>query len=189
MVESFRESFTRRNADLTPVRDTAEEQRMEAAHHRPTPSGDAGNFLAFLRDELIPMIEADYRADPSRRILVGHSYGGLFGLFALLEAPGLFEKLILGSPTLGYGDRNLFRREEAFAPEHKRLPADVYLFAGELEESLDDTTLTDTLRMAAILRGREYEGLTVSMRVFSDQNHCEVAAPGIQWGLKHALKG
>ncbi len=187
-VEAFRESFTRRNADLTPVRDEAEEKSMEEQHKRPTPTGDAGNFLKFIKDELIPMVEKDYRADPSRRILVGHSYGGLFGAFAMFEAPDLFDTLIVGSPTLSYGNRFMFQREEAFAKEHKKLPAKVYLYVGEYEEDIKDTTVTDTLRLAAILQGRQYEGFSLVKHVFLDQNHCEVAAPGFQWGLKFALK-
>jgi predicted alpha/beta superfamily hydrolase len=187
-IEAFRESFTRRNADLTPVRDEAVEKSMEEQHKRPTPSGDAGNFLKFVQDELIPLVEKEYRADPARRILVGHSYGGLFALFAMFETPGLFDSLIMGSPTLIYGDRYFFQREESFAKEHKKLPANVYLFVGEYEEEIHDTTLTDTLRLAAILQGRQYEGFSLVKHVFLDQNHCEVAAPGIQWGLKSALK-
>ncbi len=187
-MEAFRESFTRRNADLTPVRDEAEEQSMQAQQKRPTPTGDSGNFLKFLKDELISMIEKDYRADPSRRILVGHSYGGLFGLFAMFEAPDLFNTLIVGSPTLSYGNRFMFQREETFAKEHKQLPVRVYLYVGELEEDIHISTVTDTLRLGAILQGRKYEGFSLVKYIFPDQNHCEVAAPGFQAGLKFALK-
>jgi predicted alpha/beta superfamily hydrolase len=119
---------------------------------------------------------------------VGHSYGGLFALFGLFEAPDLFDTLIIGSPTLSYGNRFTFQQEETFAKEHKKLPAKVYLFVGELEESLNDHTVTDTLRLAAILQGRQYEGFSLVKHVFPDQNHCEVAAPGFQAGLKFALK-
>jgi uncharacterized protein len=186
-IEAFRESFTRRNIDLTPVRDEDEEKSMEEQHKRPTPTGDAGNFHKFIKDELIPVVEKEYRADPSRRILVGHSYGGLFAAFALFEAPDLFDTLIVGSPT-PYGNRFTFQREEAFAKEHKKLPAKVYLYVGEFEEDINDTTVTDTLRLAAILQGRKYEGFSLVKQVFLDQNHCEVAAPGFQAGLKFALK-
>jgi len=187
-IEAFRESFTRRNIDLTPVRSEDEEKSMEEKHKRPTPSGDAGNFLKFIKDELIPMVEREYHADPSRRILVGHSYGGLFAAFAMFEAPDLFDTLIVGSPTLSYGNRFTFQREEAFAREHKKLPVKVYLYVGDLEEGINDSTVTDTLRLAAILQGRKYEGFSLVRQVFLDQNHCEVVAPGFQAGLKFALK-
>ncbi|MBZ0319605.1 MAG: hypothetical protein K8L91_24555 [Anaerolineae bacterium] len=187
-MEAFRESFTRRDHDLTPLRDAEVEKSMEQAHKRPSPNGDAGNFHKFIRDELIPFIERDYRADPAKRILVGHSYGGLFALFGLFETPDLFETLVIGSPTLSYGNRFIFQQEEAFAKGHRKLPAKVYLFVGELEESLNDQTVTDTLRLAVILQGRNYEGLSLVKHVFPDQNHCEVAAPGFQAGLKFALR-
>ncbi len=187
-IEAFRVSFTRRDGDLTPVRDEAVEKSMAEAHQHPAPNGDAGNFHQFIRDELIPFVERTYRADPARRILVGHSYGGLFALFGLFTTPDLFETLIIGSPTLSYGNRFTFQQEEAFAKAHRKLPAKVYLYAGEREESLEDRTLTDTLRMAAILQGREYEGFSLVKHVFPDQNHCEVAGAGFQAGLKFALK-
>ena len=106
----------------------------------------------------------------------------------MFEAPGLFDTLIVGSPTLSYGNRFTFQREKAFAQEHKKLPANVYLFVGDLEEDIHDSTVTDTLRLAAILQGRKYEGLSLVKQVFQDQNHCEVAAPGFQAGLKFALR-
>lgn len=187
-IADTRDSFTRRDHDLTPIHDPSVEESMTKFHKRPVPNGDAAGFLKFLQDELIPIIESDYRTDPSKRILVGHSYGGLFGLYAMFEASTLFSTLVLGSPTLSYGSRLTFEQEAAFAKTNHQLPAKVYLFVGEHEEAADDTTVTDTLRMAAILQSRKYEGFLLVKQVFLDQNHCEVAAPGIQWGLKHALK-
>lgn len=187
-IEAFRESFTRRDHDLTPIRDEAVAQSMEKTFKRPVPNGDALHFHQFIKEELIPFIEQTYRADPSRRVLVGHSYGGLFALFSLFETPDLFQTLVIGSPTLSYGNRFMFGREEAFAKEHQHLPANVYLYAADLEEAINDTTLTDTLRLAVILQSRKYEGFSLVRHVFRDQNHCEVMAPGFQAGLKFALK-
>ncbi len=187
-IESFYESFTRRDADLTPTVDEALEKQQSEGFKRPAPNGDAANFLKFIKDELAPFVEKTYRADPAKRIWVGHSYGGLFGLFSLFKTPDLFSTLIIGSPTLSYGERVMFQREEAFSKENTKLPVKIYMFVGEYEEDIKDTTMTDTLRMAAILQGRKYEGLSLVKHVFLDQNHCEVAAPGFQWGLKYALK-
>ena len=186
--EAVRVQFTRRDHDLTPVRDASVEQQMTEFHKRPVPNGDAGNFHAFIRDELIPFIEQTYRADPARRILAGHSYGGLFALFGMFTTPDLFQTLIVGSPTLSYGDNVTFRQEEAFAQAHKALPVRVYLFVGELEDSANDPTLRDTLHMASILLSRNYEGFSLAQHVFPDQNHCEVAGAGFQGGLKFALR-
>lgn len=187
-IEALRDSFTRRDLDLTPIQDEAIKKSREEVHQRPAPNGDAGNFHKFIRDELIPFVEKTYRADPARRILAGHSYGGLFALFGLFETPDLFDALIIGSPTVFYGNHFTFQREEVFAKEHKKLAAKIYLFVGDLEETINDPTLTDTLRFAAMLQSRNYEGLSLVKCIFPDQNHCEVVAPGFQAGLKFALK-
>ena len=48
----------------------------------------AYDFLPFLTHDVIPYVEANYRADPRRRVLSGHSTGGNFPIHALyLEAP------------------------------------------------------------------------------------------------------
>lgn len=184
VIDAYRESFTRRDHDMTPVYDATVEREMTAAHGRPTPNGDAANFHAFIRDELIPFIEATYRADPAKRILVGHSYGGLFGLFGLFTTPALFQQLVIGSPTLTYGGGFVMAQEAAFAQANTRLSVAIYLFMGDIYE--DDAD--ETNQFAAAMLSRGYDGFSLVQRLFNGENHCEVAAPGIHWGLKHALK-
>ncbi|MEO0561987.1 MAG: alpha/beta hydrolase-fold protein [Chloroflexota bacterium] len=185
----FRETFTRRDHDLTPTVDASVEAEMTAQHGVPVPNGDAPRFLAFIQQELVPFIESTYRADPARRVLAGHSYGGLFGAYALFAAPGFFQTSIIGSPYLAYDDRVLFKQEAAFAASGTVLPATVYLYAADEElVAMNDTTLTDTLKFAALLEHRQYEGLKLHKLVFMEYNHCEVAAPGLHWGLMGALR-
>ena len=184
--EAFRSVFTRRNLDLTPTRDGAEEQSMAQRFDRPVPTGGAESFRRFICAELTAFIESRYRADATQRALVGHSYGGLFAAYSLLRAPEHFRAYIIGSPTLAFGERYVFRQELEYARENDRLTARVFLYAGD-EESADDTTLTDTLRFAAVLRGRGYHGLELRSKYFPAHDHCAVAAPGIHAGLKFAL--
>ncbi len=186
--ESWRENHARRNLDFTPVRSEETEKRMGEMAKRPVLTGDAGHFHKFIKDELIPLVEKEYRADPSRRSLAGHSLGADFVAFALFEKPDLFDTFIIGSSGPTDNDRFTFKREESYSKEHKQLPAKVYLSVGELEESAENTTLTDTLRFATILGSRNYEGLSLVKQVFEDRNHCEVIAFGFQAGLMFALK-
>jgi hypothetical protein len=172
--ETWRECMTRRNRDFTPVQDSEREQRIGEFTNRPIQTGHAGQFHQFLKSELIPLIEREYRADPVRRMLAGHSLAGEFAMFALFEAPDLFNTFIIGSGDPGDYDRFFFRQEAMFAESHKTLPARVYLWAGELEEGEDNTTLPNTLRFANLLESRNYEGFTLVKQIFADQNHCEV---------------
>lgn len=187
-IDAFRVTFTRRNHDLTPVPDLAIDQQMEARHGLPCPSGDAPNFHRFIQHELIPLIEREYRVDPARRSLMGHSYGGLFTTYSLFTAPTLFQTYIIGSPSLGYGERFAFQYEASYAQAHPELPATVYWSVGADEEDLHYRTLSTTLQFAAIVENRRYAGLTFKKHIFMEQDHCAVAGPGFQWGLKQALK-
>ncbi len=186
--EAWRATSALRSHDLTPVRIEKEEIAGTKWIKRQVTTGGGGKFFSFLKEELIPWVEQEYHADPARRILVGHSYGGLFALFALFQEPGLFRSYIAASPYLGNQEPSIVTMEREFAKTHTNLEAQVYLAAGELEESADDPTLTDMYRLAALLESRNYKGLSLAKQIFPDNNHCEVVAPALQAGLKWVLK-
>jgi hypothetical protein len=186
--DAWREAVARRAIDFTPTRDEEYEKSNSELTKHPLMTGDAGGFHKFIKNELISLIEAEYQADPSRRVLAGHSLGGLFASFALFHEPGLFEAYVIGSPTLGYGDNFMFKREEAFFMKRRRLKARVYFSAGELEESADNPMLTNLLRFAAKLEKRNYKGLTITRNIFANLNHCEVISPCVHGGLMWALE-
>jgi predicted alpha/beta superfamily hydrolase len=61
--------------------------------------GGAANYQSFLSDELIPLIEKNYRSDAERRIIFGHSIGGQFVLFTALTKPEIFWGHIASNPA------------------------------------------------------------------------------------------
>jgi predicted alpha/beta superfamily hydrolase len=62
-------------------------------------TGGADRFLRFLRDELVPRIERDYRT-AAPRLLVGHSLGAIFVCYSLTAAPAFFEARFAHSPAI-----------------------------------------------------------------------------------------
>ena len=80
------------------------------------------------------------------RKLVGHSYGGLFGAWNLISAPGLFQRYIIVSPSLWYADRWIFT-----LPVPKKLDARAYLAVGSLEGNEQDMA-NDLRRYAKLLK-------------------------------------
>jgi len=187
-IEGFRTSFIRRDHDLTPIYDPETEKGQTEFHGEPVPNGDGINFLRFLKQELIPLIETTYRADSARRILVGHSYGGLFGLQTLFREPGFFATIVSASPYLAYADRCTFALEEEYASNHDDLTGRLFLASSIDEMGGGDPTPADTLEIAAKLESRRYPGLTVVKKMFLEFNHCEVAPPAFHAGLVFALK-
>jgi predicted alpha/beta superfamily hydrolase len=73
-------------------------------------SGGARKFLNSIVTEIIPYVETHTQADPSFRVLAGASFGGLFSLFAMGEAPGTFQGIVSVSPALGWDEAWLRRR-------------------------------------------------------------------------------
>jgi len=62
--------------------------------------GGAATFQQVLKNDLFPLIESQYRADPGRRVLFGQSIGGQFVLFTALTEPDLFWGRVASNPAL-----------------------------------------------------------------------------------------
>lgn len=62
--------------------------------------GGADAYQRFLADELIPRINADYRTDHDRSLVLGQSLGGQFTLYTALTRPTLFSRYLSINPAL-----------------------------------------------------------------------------------------
>ena len=100
-----------RNEELTPGGIPGIGPDGSSSDSRPLRNGD--RLLGFMKQELIPIIEARYRTLPSR-IYVGHSRGGLFGVYCLLKDPALFNAQIDADPSLWWNDGALVTALGAF---------------------------------------------------------------------------
>ena len=157
---------------LTYSGEHADYDSLRAMDYTPTAvpqvkgSGNAPNFLKFLKNEAIPFIEANYRADPARRVLQGSSYAGLFTLYALFADPGLFSGYMAASPAVPFGDRYAFKQEAEFAKTHKELPAKLFLAVGGSEG-----LAAPVQEFMRVLQSRAYKGLKLETRVIEGERH------------------
>lgn len=188
MDTSFKLVWGARGRDLTPIVDEAwEKEQIEGMGLDYIASGGADPFLQFVKKELIPVIESDYRTDSSHRILAGHSFGALFVLYALFHETSLFHGYVASSPSLWFGDKAMFGTEEIYAQKHDDLLANLFLSIGQNEENAGSGMVSNLFRFLALLKSREYDGLTIKNQVFNDLNHCESIAPGLLLGIKTAF--
>jgi predicted alpha/beta superfamily hydrolase len=156
-------TYSGENADYNALRAM---DYTPTAVQRVNGSGDGPKFLKFLKSELIPFIEANYRADPSRRMLQGSSYAGLFTLYAMFSDPGLFSGGIAASPAVPYDDGYVFKQEAEYARGHKELRARLFLAVGGSEG------LTDPVKeFMQVLQSRGYQGLKLKTRVLEGERH------------------
>lgn len=100
--------------------------------------GQAKQHLSFIRDQVIPYVEQNFRADPQQRTYFGYSLGGLFGAYVLAAQPELFKNFIIGSPSLQ--NDNAFLAEMPLPQETG--PAHVFLSRGSEEQ--DRAAFIDT---------------------------------------------
>jgi len=180
-------AYLLRSRDMTPTQDRPAEKMISRwLKVKRVQTGGADGLFQFIRDQLIPFIEDRYRCNPARRVILGHSFGGLFALYAMFTDYRLFKGYVVANPSLWYADRIAFKQEAEFAKRHKRLPVKVFLAAGELEEHPRSQMTSNLVALAGRMRSRRYRGLSLTAAVIPQCRHCASTAPAYQAGL-HAV--
>jgi predicted alpha/beta superfamily hydrolase len=129
-------------------------------------SGAAPKFLTFLKDELMPFIESNYRVDASQRVLMGSSFGGTFTLYTLFADPQLFSGYVAASPAVVYGGSFAFKQEAEYASNHQDLPVRLFLSVGELEDLKQPVEA-----FMQVINKRSYTGLAMETRTIAGERH------------------
>lgn len=81
----------------------------------PKSKGNAENFLKYLKNEVVPYVDNNYRT-LKHKTAVGHSLGGSFLLYTMINEPSLFDNIIAVSPNLADDDERLVKQLETFDP-------------------------------------------------------------------------
>jgi hypothetical protein len=101
----------------------------------PDDSGHVNNgetFYTFLRDELIPEINKNYRTN-GYQILSGQSNTGLFVMYNFLFYPDLFNAYIIASPMFGWCPDFFMNKTTSFLKDHPDLNKMLYISYGDLD--------------------------------------------------------
>lgn len=167
-----------RRHDLTPVPATYEGAVMDG------PSGHAKEFLAVIENEIIPLVEHEYRAEPSYRVLVGSSLGGLFALYAMLARPGLFSAYVAASPAAQWADDWLLSFEEEFHKSGKLLRTRLFITAADDEIPI---ILEGAKRFHTRMKERARPELRYEFRLIEDERHSGTKPESYNRGLRFAL--
>lgn len=180
---------TNRTRDLLPSHSTVGFDGEEAAFLQESGGGDA--FLKFVRDELFPKIESDYRTTP-HRTLVGHSFGGLLALHTLLDAPSMFQAYIAIDPSLWWDDQLLVRQAEEKREDERERAAAVYIsMANSTDSVTGDRSLMEISGRAfsEILASNDYPDIRFEMQYFEEEDHGSVPLLSLYHGLLHVFDG
>lgn len=155
-------------------------------------SGQADKFLSFINTELVPEIDAKYAVNKKVRVLMGHSLGGYFALYALnrnlADKINVFSTYIAASPSTFYNHNYILKELEKTGVD-KGLSA--YVTFGGLEDSEDaEEDGSDQLRSDAVLATLAKtlnDKITYKGDNYSNFGHMDTPLPtfikGLQWTL------
>ncbi len=150
------------------------------------PDQGAPDFYAMLRDELLPWLEDGWAVspDPADRVLLGHSLGGLFVVYAvLLSEPGgddLLGNFVAFDPSVWTSGCGIFGLEEEAAARLDDLPVDLYIGTGGANTA---GFVAEVLAYSEQLEGRGYPGLRLHTEVLEGRDHMEIIRHMPQLGL------
>ncbi|WP_262696325.1 alpha/beta hydrolase [Kordiimonas aquimaris] len=164
---SWQKGLDDERAHVSRYRDYSIEKSSNPVHQAKYQFGQASNHLPFIRANVIPYVENNYRTDPDERAYFGYSLSGTFGVYVLFEQSDTFKHYILGSPTpqiAGFIDMH----ETKPASQQQDLNVNVFVAIGELEK--DKMEMTEGF--ASILQRRSEASLTFSgLEVIEGSNH------------------
>jgi predicted alpha/beta superfamily hydrolase len=146
--------------------------------------GGADKFLSFIADELLPTIDRTYRTRPYR-VLIGHSLGGLFAVYTLLNRPEVFRGYIATSPSLWWDDQVLVKAAQPFFAAHRDLRADLYMsMANE-----GDKMLGGAWKLSAVLEESKLPFLRWQFKRSPEEEHGTIAYISTYEGLQAIFDG
>ena len=155
----------RRTRDLTPA----------ASGEEYANGGGAAEFYDFVKDELFPLVEKKYSTAKSDKIYFGHSFGGLFGIYALLRDDGIFDEFFIASPSLWWGESQLIRDALDEGKLRSNLKAKfIMLVAGSREMRKGKTDKAGILKVADLAEILKTKGLSCEFRLYEGASHGEV---------------
>ncbi len=168
---------TIRTRDLTPTTTAVGPQAEN--------SGGGEKFISFLKEELMPYVEANYPTQPYR-MLIGHSFGGLTAMYTLLHHTALFNAYIAIDPSMWWDNRRLLNEGKQLLKNKDFSEKSLYLgIANTMPEDMSinklkrDTT-DDTNHMRSIfelsetLDKNKKNGLVYKYKYYKDDDHGSV---------------
>jgi hypothetical protein len=134
-------------------------------------AGGGGNeaFFNFLRQELTPFVEGTLGGDPTQRILIGHSHGGSFVIYAMFAEPPQarsFQSYLASDSSIDCLPQTLAAWENAYAAAYTEMPARVHIS----HTSIADGTF------ASRLASHGYTGLALKEQVYAGTHNGIVPA-------------
>jgi predicted alpha/beta superfamily hydrolase len=144
-----------------------------------TSGGGAGNFLQFFKSELVPYINRKFKVS-SFNVLVGHSFGGLFAMFALLNEPDLFNAYIAIDPNFWYDKKIMLKTAGTEFSKTKNWQKSLFI-TGREGDAMNGMAVSD---MDSLLKSSAPKELDWKVVAYADEDHGSVPFKSSYDGLR-----
>lgn len=109
-------------------------------------NGEAAIFSDFIETELIPFIENKYPVT-NYRTLIGHSYGGLFTIYTLINRPELFSNYLAIDPSLDWDSQKLLTQtRDQFSSKNYKGKSLFMSLSGQLHMQKPEVTIANVMQ-------------------------------------------
>lgn len=187
---------TNRSRDLTPTHVDIDFFTGDSISYD---SGGGDKFLNFIENELVPYIEKNYPAS-SYRTYVGHSFGGLSVINALISKPYLFNNFIAIDPSLWWENMAFKNYADSILKIDNFEDKALYVaIANTMEDGMDiqnvqnDTTentahIRSILSFVKSLENDKTNNLDFKWKYYNDDNHGSVPMIAEYDGLRYIYR-
>jgi predicted alpha/beta superfamily hydrolase len=174
---------TDRSRDLTPTHSTKMPDGSEPDFLKTTGGGET--FTKFIETELMPYVESKYQVAPYK-ILIGHSFGGLFAMSTLINHPRLFNAYVSIDPSMWWDNGKLLHRTDSALNTNKLDGRILYLaIANTMKQGMDtirvvkDTANThkhiqSILELSKLTSSKRLNGLVSRWKYYGADDHGSV---------------
>jgi tetratricopeptide (TPR) repeat protein len=177
--------------DLTPEIIVVRIDNYEFGYLTPTRiksnpnSGQADNFLQFFKEELFPFIDASYRTHPYR-IVFSNSWGAMFGAYAILARPDVFNAAIASIPWVNYDgeERYMIKNVERFLNSGKYNANYLFMTMDDESELLPDLEI-----FIGKLKNSPRPGLKWEYHHWQEEDHTSTPYRSVYTGLRRLFEG
>ena len=139
--------------------------------------GGGQKFNDFITNHIIPLIDSTYKTNKQNRSLLGHSFGGYFTLYALLNQlennKTVFTNFAAASPSLWYNKFYLNQLTDKLKSRVNSDTLNVFITVGGLENTEWD--ITPGIKLSENIVNAKLKTVKFQHKVYSNLGHMDVS--------------
>jgi predicted alpha/beta superfamily hydrolase len=140
--------------------------------------GQADTFYHLLKNKIIPLVEDKFSGHPVKRSFIGHSLGGLFATYLLVNSDSLFDNLYALSPSLWIDDYHILNYENLQQDKLRKIQKSYWVSCGSSETL--NKIMQSVERLKDSLAIRRYPRIYYQVKVYEGKSHNSAVTPALE---------